>query len=437
MDDAAQTSRDRIRYKPVNRPQVVLIDLDELLPDEHAARAIVRLVEQLDFSAIDATYRAREHHPGAPPYDPRVLCSLWLLATAEGVSSCRELEQRCHRDLAYRWLCGGVPPSYHTLATFYAGQEEFLEGLFVELLAILTQRGLLTLQTITVDGRKVTANANKASFHRQPTLERHRQEAAAQVQRLRAERQAAAGQASRRQAAQQRATVERERRLDEAVAMVQQRQQERQASHRKDAEPEQARASETDADARKMKRSHGGYEPSYNVQTVVAVGTGLIVAVAVYAQASDNGLLAPMMQQVQANLHQQPAAVLADAGYVDAADIDQLEQAGTKVYMPPKNERKELEAGKDPYQRKRRDTDHVATWRQRMGTTAAKEVYQARAPVAEGVHAQQRNRGWARFRLRGLCKAGVEALWQSLTHNICVLLARGWLLPATFCAPAA
>lgn len=434
MDDAVQTSRDRIRYKPVSRPQVVAIDLDELLPDEHPARAILRVVEQLDFSTIDATYRALEHHPGASAYDPRVLCSLWLLATAEGVSSCRALEERCRRDLAYRWLCGGMPPSYHTLSTFYSGQEEFLKERFVELLALLMQRGLLTLQRVTVDGRKVTANATKASFHRQGTLEQHRQEAAAQVERLQAERQAAAGQASRRQAARQRAAAERAQRLEEAVGIVQQRQQERQASSRKDAPPEEARASETDADARKMKRSHGGYEPSYNVQTVVAVGTSLILAVAVYAQASDNGLLAPMVQQVQANLHQQPTAVLADAGYADVADIEQLEQAGITVYMPPKNERKELERGTDPYQRKRRDTDYVAAWRQRMGTTAAKEVYQARAPVAEGVHAQERNRGWARFRLRGLCQAGLEAVWHSLTHNICVLLARGWQLPARHCA---
>ena len=92
--------------------------------------------------------------------------------------------------------------------------------------------------------------------------------------------------------------------------------------------------------------------------------------------------------------------------------------------MPPSNERKEKERGQDPYRRKRGDRDPVAAWRQRMGTAAARERYRRRAPVAEGVHARQSNRGWKRFGLRGLVKAQVEALWQALVHNLRVLLSK-------------
>jgi len=71
-----------------------------------------------------------------------------------------------------------------------------------------------------------------------------------------------------------------------------------------------------------------------------------------------------------------------------------LEEQGVMVLMPPRNEEADRQAGRDPYARKRRDNDAVAGWRARMGTPAAQQQYRRRAPVAEGVHAQQANRGW-------------------------------------------
>ena len=173
-----------------------------------------------------------------------------------------------------------------------------------------------------------------------------------------------------------------------------------------------------------MKRSHGGFEPAYNVQTATDVDSGFIVAVEVIDQASDNGQLVPLVEQATANVGRAPERALVDGGYSDTANVEQLEAAGIEVLMPPKNERKEKEQGKDPYRRKRDDSDHIAAWRQRMGTEEARQQYSRRAPVAEGVHAQQSNRGWKRFRLRGLAKAQVEAIWQALAHNLCVLLSK-------------
>jgi hypothetical protein len=132
----------------------------------------------------------------------------------------------------------------------------------------------------------------------------------------------------------------------------------------------------------------------------------------------------PLVEQATTNRGTPPQQALADAGYADKDDVEQLEKAQIEVLMPPKNERKEKEQGKDPYRRKRDDTEALAAWRQRMGTVAARDRYRRRAPVAEGVHAQQSNRGWKRFRLRGLVKAQVEALWQALAHNLCVLLSK-------------
>jgi hypothetical protein len=171
-----------------------------------------------------------------------------------------------------------------------------------------------------------------------------------------------------------------------------------------------------------MKMSDGGYRPAYNVQTATDTGSGFIVAVTVVEQASDNGLLVPLVTLVAQNTGAAPQRALTDPGYMDLDDIAQLEASGTTVYMPPKNAAKEKAAGKDPYAPKRRDSAAVAGWRQRMGTEPAQALYRRRAPVAEGVHARQSNRGFKRFRLRGLVKALCEVRWQALAHNLCVLL---------------
>lgn len=425
MDDQQSDPLGTIRFRPIDRSQLINQSPDQLLQQDHPARLIVAFVDQLDFTPLYQGIKARQGHVGAPPYDPRLLFSLWLLATIEGVPSARQLQELCGRDLPYVWICGGPAPSYHTLSTFYSEQEEFLDTTFTDILEVLLRQGLITPKVITIDGRKVTANASKESFHREPTLQRHRAEAQQRVATLRQLRAQAAAMASQQAAAQKRAAEQRQRRLEQAVATVQQRQQERQQGGR--SQPEEARASSTDADARKMKRSHGGYQPSFNVQTATDVPSGIIVAVAVKEQACDNGLLRPMVQEAEAHTQTVVEKALVDSGYSDAQDVEALEKRGTQVYMPPKNEKKELKQGTDPYQPKRRDSQEVATWRQRMGTAAAQAIYQKRAPVAEGVHAQQSNRGWQRFRLRGLLKAGTEALWQALAHNVCVLMAKKWL----------
>jgi hypothetical protein len=247
-------------------------------------------------------------------------------------------------------------------------------------------------------------------------LEQHRAEAEQHVAALSRQR-VASGLRSREQAAQERAACERADRLRRAVSEVRRRQELRRQSKRADSKPEEARASESDPDAARMKMPHGGFALAYNVQTVTDTKHGLIVTVEATNQGSDNGYLKPMLEQVQREQGVIPGAALADGGYSDAGDVDALEAQGVIVYMPPRDERKDQEAGRDPYAPKRRDTARVQAWRARMGTATARQAYRRRAPVAERVHAQAANRGWRRCRLRGLAKVTREARWQALGHN--------------------
>lgn len=425
------------RFRPIDRSTISPVSLDQQLPADHPVRAVWAFVAQLDLHAFAGPIKAVEGHPGAPVVPANLLFALWLFATIEGVVSARQLTEKCTRDLPYQWLCGGVPVNYHTLSDFYSDHGAALHALFIEHIAALRQHGLVTLQTTTLDGRKLPANAGKDCYRREGTLQRHLAEATAHVQQLAAAQVAAVAVSARQAAAQRRGARERQKRLQQAIAVVQQRQQQRQQAGRADRPPAQARANETDPDATKMKLADGGFRQAYNVETVTDVTHGLIVTVAVTNQGSDNGQLSVLVEQVQQEQQALPATVLVDSGYSDEADVERLEAKAVRVLMPPKNERKELQAGRDPYARKRRDSEAVATWRARMGEAGSREEYRQRAPVAEGVHAQQANGGWRRCRLRGLAKVWVEARWQALAHNVRRLLSLGVTLAGTVRAATA
>lgn len=399
--------------------------LDQLLPPEHPVRDLWQFVETLDLSAVLAQIRSVPGTAGAPAIDPRILVALWLQATVDGVGSSRTLAQLCTEHLVYQWLCGGVAVGYHTLADFRTGQGEVLNQLLTDTVAVLLHENLIELQRVAQDGVRVRAAAGAGSFRRGPTIAACLEEAREQVQALQTQADEDAGAAQRRQqAARQRAAADRLARLQAAQAEWQQLQAANATqapSRRKD--PAEVRVSTTDPEARKMKMPDGGFRPAYNVQFATTTVGGVIVGVDVINAGTDSGQLPPMVAQIEARFDARPQEMLVDGGFATVEAIDTVELQGTQVYAPPKEEQQQRQAGKDPYARKRSDTDATAAWRARMGTPTAKEIYKERASTAEWVNAQARNRGLYLVRVRGRAKVLTVVLWYALVHNYQRLLA--------------
>lgn len=393
--------------------------LDQLLPPEHPVRELWQFVETLDLSAIVTQIRAVPGQAGAPAIDPRILMALWLQATIDGVGSSRKLAELGANHLVYRWLCGTVPVGYHTLADFRTGHGAVLDALLTQTVAALLHEDLIQLQRVAQDGMRVRASAGASSFHRDQTIERCLAEAEEQVAALRAQADEDGGAASRReQAARQRAATDRLARVQAAQAHLRQMQAvnaARPPSGQKD--EAELRASTTDPDCRKMKMPDGGFRPAYNVQFATTTAGGVIVGVDVTNEGTDGGQMTPMLEQIEQRFDARPNEMLVDGGYVKVEAIDEAERKGTTVYAPPKEEHKQLDAGQDPYARKKSDTDATAGWRARMGTAAAKAIYKERASTAEWVNAQTRNHGLYGVRVRGRPKVLVVVLWYVLAHN--------------------
>src|SRR3989304_9210233 len=109
---ATRPSQARLYTAVRNQVEIMIRDLDSLLPQDHLARAIWKIVEALDLSAMYAPIKAVEGEPGHPATDPAVLVALWLYATADGVGKARHLDRLCREHDPHRWLRGGVPINY-------------------------------------------------------------------------------------------------------------------------------------------------------------------------------------------------------------------------------------------------------------------------------------------------------------------------------------
>lgn len=400
--------------------------LEDLLAPEHLARTVWEFVQGLDLTPLLETMRSVEGRPGRPAIDPKLLVALWLYATIEGISSARAVAWLCANHHGFRWLCGGVEVNYHTLADFRVAHIEFLDDLLTHSVATLMEQDLIDLNRVAQDGLRVRASAGAASFRRRPTLERCLQDAQTQVQRLRDEIATDPGEASRRQQkARERAAREREERIRKAL----ERMPEMEA--KKKADKEKARVSTTDPEATVMKMADGGFRPAYNVQFSTDTASQIIVGIDVATCGSDQGQMAPMVEQIHERYEQYPQDVLVDGGFVKHDDIDTVRapEKECTVYGPV---RQPKDASKDRYAPHATDSAAVAAWRQRMATPEAQAIYKDRAATAECVNALARNRGLRQLWVRGVAKVKAIALWYAIAHN----LRRAVSLRAALAAPA-
>lgn len=420
--EVAQSSSGTPRLRVPHRSQVEMHwrSLDELLETDHRARLVWAAVAALPLEGWLQEIKAVEGNVGRNATDPRLLVSLWVYATLEGIGSARELARLCEKHLAYQWLCGGVTVNYHLLADFRSQGADRWDDLLTKIVAALLAEGLVTMNRVAQDGMRVRASAGKSSFRRRGRLEACLKEARQQVETLKQLAEESPEELTQRQrAARERTAEERAERLQEAIRHCEELQAERNLpSRNKRRKVQEARASTTDPEARVMQFSDNGYRPAYNLQFSTTTEQKIIVGVEVTSAGNDFDQLPPMLAQLQERFDRVPEETLVDGGFASFASIKAAFEVGSTVYAPLREEQKQIAAGKDPYAKKRGDSPVMAAWRARMGTAAAKTIYKLRCQTAEWVNALARNRGLYQMPVRGQKKCRAVALLYAITHNL-------------------
>ncbi len=299
--------------------------LEELLPEDHPARVVAAFVDSLtssEWSEFGIDLRGRRM--GARAYHPRALLGVWLYGFMNGVRSTRKLEAACREQLPYLWLAGGQRPDHNTLWRFWQQHRLGLRSLLAKTVRAIARLDLIDRSVQAVDGTKIAAPASNRWTLSREQVDRWAERAARLVERL--DPISAEGNADR-------PGLDAElREARQLLAKLRVAQDQLRRSR-------QNFVSLVDADARLMRRAHGGSLTGYNAQAVAVRMRGeeadslVLLAAEVSQQPADNGEL-PRMVDAAAEAGVRAEMTVADAGYFTAATLDELRRREMPVALP-------------------------------------------------------------------------------------------------------
>src|SRR6202048_4125444 len=146
-------------FRPTDRLSGFLLppSIDEWLPQRHLARFVVEVIDGLDLTAMSKSYRGT----GSASYHPAPLLGLLIYGYATGAFSSRKLERATFDSVAFRFIAANDHPDHDTIATFRRRFLPEIQGLFVKVLLLAREMGVLNLGTVALDGTKIHANASR------------------------------------------------------------------------------------------------------------------------------------------------------------------------------------------------------------------------------------------------------------------------------------
>ena len=430
----------------------------EWLSEGHLAWFIVDAVEEMDIREFYEAYR--NDGWGAAAYDPKVMVGVLLYAYCLGLRSSRRIARGLEEDVGFRVVAANQQPDFRTICRFRAEHEEALEKLFVEVLRLCHEAGLVKLGVVALDGTKVAASAALDANRSHEAIEEEVRRMLAEAKAVDAEEDARYGtdrrgdelpeglgrradRLKRLREAKERLEREAEAAAKAAQEHLMQRQVEEEATGKKKrgrkpgvVEPvptEEAKANVTDPDSRIMK-TRQGYVQGFNVQAVVSEDQ-IIVAVGVTQEANDVQQLEPMLHTLvrtleAVDIEERPKVGLADAGYWSEAnskvcsrlEMPELLIATTKDWKQRKLLReKGCPRGRIPKGLSPRDR-----MERKLLTKRGRSLYKMRGVLVEPVFGQvKEGQSFRRLMRRGLDAAQSEWSLVGMTHNLLKLWRSG------------
>lgn len=427
----------KVRFVEVDRytPYLLPPSVQDWLPQKHLARFVVEIVEQLDFRSLKESYAGR----GSRPYHPEMLSALLFYGYATGVFSSRRLERKTYDSVAFRFIAANTHPDHDTISEFRKRFRPQLAKIFMEILAVAQQMGVLKLGKVSIDGTKIKANASKnkaLSYGHACKLEdqleaevvkllsmadtadkadipdgmdipveleirqnriKKIKEAKTEIERRAAERH------SKEQEEYERKVAERARKEKDTGKKT--RGKTPKAPTAGPTEKDQVNL--TDSESRIMPASGGSFQQAYNAQAGVDTETMLIVTTHVTQATNDKQELEPALR----NLSRLSEAlgtvtdILADTGYYSEANVGLCEEKKVTPYIAVGRQGHHqplMERFTDPPPLPD-DADAVETMRHRLKTKLGKAVYAKRKSTIEPVFGIiKAAMGFRQFLLRGL-----------------------------------
>lgn len=440
------------RFVTVDRETVYLFppSVSDWLPEDHLARFVVEVVDQLDLSELTRQYAGR----GSKAHHPAVLLSLLIYGYATGVFSSRKIERATHDSVAFRYVAANTHPDHDTIAAFRRRFLPQFEALFVQVLLLAREMKLVKLGRIALDGTKIKANASKHKALSYAHAKKIEQQLKAEVKALTAlaEKTDQAPVVDGMDLPAEIARREiRLKALDAAKLKIEERAKERfereQAEYHSKQEKWQAQRDAgkkpkgrapkppqpgpkdrdqvnlTDEQSRIMPVSGGGFEQCYNAQASVDTDTMLVMSTHVTQATNDKQQIEPALQKLDV-LPDELGTVtdlLADTGYFSANNVGLCAKGDVQPL---------LAVGRDHHHRSvferfapdipaPETDDPLSLMEHRLTTQAGRAVYALRKQTVEPVFGIIKHvMGFRQFSMRGLDKVTGEWTLATLAWNV-------------------
>ena len=447
-------------FRPFNRDQLSLMPptITDWLPKDHLAWFIIEVVESMDMTPFYLKYRSNGQ--GSAAWHPKVMLALILYAYCHGERSSRKIETLCLESIPYRVITANEKPDHCSISRFRALHAAAMKKLFIEILRLCAEAGLLKVGKVNLDGTKMKANASLAANRSENSL-------AAEIDRMLVEAEAkdsaedkAFGKDKRGDELPEslRSPGDRLARLQEAKERLEQERLHAEEAQREKlearaqkkadtgkktrgkpaksveavrAEQEKRKANTTAPETRILK-TRSGYVQGFNAQAV-CTDEQIIVAADVLDQENDQGQYHPMMRQAQMNaravLEEDEAQIKlgrADAGYCNEADLEA--ECDHEMLLATKKDwkrRQELREAPPPCGRIPHGLTATERMERKLKTKRGSEEYKKRSQTIEPAFGQIKSgRGIDSFYGRELSSAKGE--WNLIcgTHNLLKLFSR-------------
>jgi transposase len=428
----------------------ITVTLRNCLPPEHLARFIVEAIAKLDLSSMYAQFGSK----GGEPYAPEILLGLIFYGYATGVFGSRKIEKATHDSIPFRFIAGGLHPDHDTIANFRKIFLPEIKELYVQILVMAKEAGIMNLENVSQDGSKIHADASKSkavSYKRLLELENKLSEEVEELfaffeqadpsklpEGLNIAEEIAFRQVRLTNLAQAKVVIEAraEERYRVEKAEYDAKMRERKEKTKKTGRKPRGRTPRaptpgprdkdqynfTDPESRIMKNStNDGVDQHYNVQLAVDQESYLVVANTLSNHPNDYAEAIPTLDAIPAQVGT-PKSTALDNGYFSKGNIEDIEARGIEPYIA---------TGREPHHKSWRtwfdelpappseDASPKAKMAYKLQTEIGKAIYRLRKSTVEPVIGTiKETLGFRQFSLRGLAAAAGEWCLVCLAYNL-------------------
>ena len=449
-------------FKPCNRDQLFLLppNLKDWLPEDELAWFVLDAVSLLDLSALYKHYRSDGW--GRAAYEPQMMVALLIYSYCLGERSSRKIERLCKVDVAYRIIAANQFPDHTTLAWFRRKYLKELESLFIDVLKLCHESGLIQLGVTALDGTKIQGNTSLSSNKKYDWIQKEVKRMLEESEQVDAEEDERYGKHNRGdelpkhlrhrearlkrlKACQEAIEKEAQATVDEAQEKIERRKQKERETGKKvkgrtpkekDIETEKSnmKANITDPESKPMK-TFQGFVQGYNGQAI-ATEEQLIIAAELCNESNDQKQLEPMIKAMKqtlqaAGIEETNEILLADAGYCSETNLALESNNKLELLIATKQDAKQRkELGRKEHEATSFELPKTLKekMRRKLQTQRGGDLYKKRGCMIEPVFGQIKTiQKFKKFSMRELEACSSEWKFVCMTHNLLKLFRHGSL----------